>query len=147
MASGPASVEPGSVLKLTVAGPERDPLPPADLMRLFGATALGAARLERLARWSRLVACCGQRPVGIVTYQGGSGEVRAPDFGLDITAACDVDRIVASILQGLEIACLAAGARRVVIMPPRGGEHVLSRYGYAAVHEGCAGSWVEKTIP
>jgi hypothetical protein len=31
-------------------------------------------------------------------------------------------------------------------MPPRGGEHLLRRHGYAAVHEGCAGSWVEKAI-
>lgn len=146
MAHGPAAIDATRLLKLTVAGPEHEALPAADLVRLFGAQALGAARLERLERWSRLIASCGHCPVAIVTYQGAGEEVRAPDFGLDVERACDVDRIVAAIVQGLEIACLAAGARRVVIMPPRGGEHLLRRHGYAAVHEGCAGSWVEKAI-
>jgi hypothetical protein len=146
MALGTASDRLTAVLKLAVAGPEHESLPHLDLERLFGAQSLGAARLERLARWSRLIASCGRRPVAIVTYQSAAGEVRAPDFGLDATTDCDLDAIVSAIVQGLEIACLAAGARRVVIMPPRGGEHALLRNGYAAVHEGCAGSWVEKAI-
>lgn len=133
-------------LKLTVAGPEHEPLPAADLARMFGANALGTARIERLGRWSRLIATCGTTPVGIVTYQGAGGELRAPDFGLDINGACDADAVVGAIVHGLEVACLAAGAKRVVIMPPRGGEDVLARAGYVAVHEGCAGSWMEKSL-
>jgi hypothetical protein len=147
MATGSATYERKGLLKLTVAGPEHDPLPAADLDRLFGESALGAARLERLGRWSRIIATCGPKPVGIVTYQNTSGEVRAPDFGLDVKGACDIDAVVTALLQGLEVACLAAGARRVVVMPPRGGEHVLLQGGYVAVHEGCAGSWMEKALP
>ena len=146
MAPNTMSVETKALLKLTVAGPEHEPLPAEDIARLFGEGALGAARLERLARWSRLIALCGQRPVGIVTYQGAPGEVRAPDFGLDLNGACDADAVVSAMAHGLEVACLAAGARRVVLMPPRGGEHALLRAGYVAIHEGCAGSWMEKTL-
>jgi hypothetical protein len=133
-------------LKLTVAGPEHEPLPRPDVMRMFGSTALGTARLERLARWSRLIAMCGETPVAVVTYQGTGGEVRAPDFGLDVAAACDPASIVGTVVHGLEVACLAAGAKRVVVMPPRGGEVALARAGYIAVHEGCAGSWMEKSL-
>ena len=146
MAPNTVTVEPKGLLKLTVAGPEHEPLPADDIARLFGETSLGAARLDRLARWSRLIALCGQQPVGIVTYQGAAGEVRAPDFGLDLNGACDADAVVLAIAHGLEVACLAAGARRVVLMPPRGGEHALLRAGYVAIHEGCAGSWMEKNL-
>lgn len=134
------------LLNLTVAGPEHEPLPTADVTRMFGANALGTARLERLARWSRLIASCGATPVGVVTYQGASGEVRAPDFGLDVAGACDVDGVVMAMVHGLEVACLAAGAKRVVVMPPKGGEQILARAGFVAIHEGCAGSWMEKTL-
>jgi hypothetical protein len=134
------------LLKLTVAGPEHDPLPASDVTRMFGASALGTARLERLARWSRLIASCGATAVGVVTYQGAGGEVRAPDFGLDVSGACDVDAVVSAMVHGLEVACLASGAKRVVVMPPKGGEHVLARAGFVAVHEGCAGSWMEKIL-
>jgi hypothetical protein len=134
------------VLKLTVAGPEHEPLPAADISRLFAAGALGTARLERLTRWSRLLACCGQTPVALVTYQSAGAELRAPDFGLDPVACCDVDAVVSAMVHGLEVACLAAGARRVVVMPPKGGEQSLLRAGYVAIHEGCAGSWMEKSL-
>ncbi len=143
--STPTTTKDG-LLKLTVAGPEHEPLPAADVTRMFGANALGIARLERLARWSRLIASCGAKPVGVVTYQGASGEVRAPDFGLDVAGACDVDAVVLAMVHGLEVACLAAGAKRVVVMPPKGGEQVLARAGFVAIHEGCAGSWMEKTL-
>jgi hypothetical protein len=147
MATGTIAAERKGLLRLTVAGPEHGLLPEADLERLFGTGSLGAARLERLSRWSRLVASCGTRPVGVVTYQGAGAEVRAPDFGLDVQGGCDTDAVVSAMVHGLEVACLAAGAHRLVLMPPRGGEHVLLRTGYVAVHEGCAGSWMEKALP
>lgn len=134
------------VLKLTVAGPEHDQLPAADINRLFASTALGTARVERLNRWSRLLATCGNIPVALVTYQSAGAELRAPDFGLDPPACCDVDAVVSAVVHGLEVACLAAGAHRVVVMPPKGGEQSLLRAGYIAIHEGCAGSWMEKSL-
>jgi hypothetical protein len=146
MASDTATPSVDNSLKLTVAGPEHEPLPRTEVTRMFGAAALGTARLERLARWSRLIAMCGDQAVAVVTYQGANGEVRAPDFGLDATGSCDAGTIVATIVHGLEVACLAAGAKRVVVMPPRGGEQALARAGYIAVHEGCAGSWMEKSL-
>lgn len=146
MALSTATTTKNGLLKLTVAGPEHEPLPAEDVTRMFGASALGTARLERLARWSRLIAICGATPVGVATYQGAGGEVRAPDFGLDVSGACDIDAVVSAIVHGLEVACLAAGAKRVVVMPPKGGEHLLVRAGFVAIHEGCAGSWMEKTL-
>jgi len=135
-----------ALLRLTVAGPEHDPLAGPDLSRLFAGGALSTARVERLARWSRLIAHCGTLPVAVVTYQDAAGEVRAPDFGLDAAGCCDVDAVVSALAHALEIACLAAGAKRVVVMPPRGGEQSLLRCGFVAIHEGCAGSWMEKAI-
>ncbi len=134
------------LLKLTVAGPEHDPLPASDISRLFAANALGTARNERLARWSRLIARCGETPVAVATYQSAGTELRAPDFGLDVGGCCEVDAVVAAITHGLEVACLAAGAKRVVVMPPKGGEQALRQSGYIAIHEGCAGSWMEKSL-
>jgi hypothetical protein len=137
---------PSTLLKLTVAGPEHDQLPADDINRLFAATVLGTARRERLNRWSRLVATCGKTPVALVTYQSAGAELRAPDFGLDALGCCELDAVIAAIVHGLEVACLAAGARRVVVMPPKGGEQALLRAGYIAIHEGCAGSWMEKSL-
>jgi hypothetical protein len=146
MPFNPVTVAENQPVKLTVTGPEQDLPPSADIERLFASGAVGAARLERLNRWSRLVASCGQKPVALVTYQSAGAELRAPDFGFDPAAGCDVDSVVSAIVHGLEVACLAAGAHRVVVMPPRGGEHALLRAGYVAVHEGCAGSWMEKSL-
>lgn len=146
MPSNPLTATDNHVVKLAVTGPEHDQLPGADIARLFASSALGAARLERLNRWSRLVARCGDTPVALVTYQSTGSELRAPDFGLDGPACCDVDAVVSAVVHGLEVACLAAGARRVVVMPPKGGEHALLRAGYVAIHEGCAGSWMEKSL-
>ncbi len=134
------------LLKLTVAGPEHDALPGADISRLFAENALGTARRERLARWSRLIATCGDRPVAVATYQSAGTELRAPDFGLDVGGCCDVQAVVSAVAHALEVACLAAGARRVVVMPPKGGEQALLQSGYLAIHEGCAGSWMEKSL-
>lgn len=145
MPSNSAAAE-KNLVKLTVAGPEHDHLEASDIGRLFASNVLGVARQERLSRWSRLVAKCGQTPVALVTYQSAGAELRAPDFGLDPQACCDVDAVVAAIAHALEVACLAAGAHRVVVMPPKGGEHALLRAGYLAVHEGCAGSWMEKSL-
>src|SRR5512138_2764170 len=103
-----------ALLRLTVAGPEHNPLPGSDLSRLFAGGALTTARVERLARWSRLIAHCGDLPVAVVTYQDAAGEVRAPDFGLDPQGCCNVDAVVSALAHALEIACLAAGATRVV---------------------------------
>jgi hypothetical protein len=145
MALNSAAVD-NTALKLTVAGPEHDQLPVRAISRLFAANVLGDARLERLSRWSKLVAMCGRTPVAVVTYQSAGSELRAPDFGLDPSACCDVGAVVTAIAHGLEVACLAAGAHRVVVMPPKGGEQALLRAGYVAVHEGCAGSWLEKNL-
>src|SRR5574338_642391 len=133
-------------VKLAVAGPEHDQLASADVERLFASTTLGAARLDRLTRWSRLVASDGERALAVVTYQSAGAELRAPDFGLDAASCPDVVAVVSTIVRGLEVACLAAGAHRVVVMPPKGGEHALLRAGYVAIHEGCAGSWMEKSL-
>jgi hypothetical protein len=146
MSLNPVIVAEKNIVKLTVVGPEHDQLPNADIERLFTSSALGAARVERLNRWSRLVAICGETPVALVTYQSAGTELRAPDFGLDIPGCCDVEAVVSALVRALEVACLAAGARRVVVMPPKGGEHALLRAGYIAVHEGCAGSWMEKSL-
>ena len=146
MQFNPVLVTDTTLVKLAVAGPEHDHLPAADVERLFASTTLGAARLERLSRWSRLVASHGATPVAVVTYQSAGTELRAPDFGLDTSACPDVDAVIAAVVHGLEVACLAAGARRVVVMPPKGGEHALLRAGYLAIHEGCAGSWMEKNL-
>jgi hypothetical protein len=90
---------------------------------------------------------CGPRAIAVATYQRHDTELRVPDLALDAELPCSVSDAANALLDALELACLAAGCRRIVILPPAASAAaLLRRRGYLAVDQGCAGSWVEKTL-
>ena len=60
---------------------------------------------------------------------------------------CSVDQIATALLDALEIACLAGGGRRLVLLPRAAlAGHLLRGRGFVPIVEGCAGSWFEKVF-
>jgi len=135
-------------LEVGVNGPEGCALSPADLRRLFRGRRLTPARRERLAASGRVVARCGSRIVGLAAFEPLGAEVRVHEFGADTGSVVPAERIADVLLDALEVACLACGARRLVLLPravvmPG----LLQSRGFAVMAEGCAGSWFEKSFP
>ena len=86
--------------------------------------------------------------MGIATYTQTPIETQVPDFSVEIPPSLDVEhpdlvpQVLDALLDAIEIASLAGGCRRVVLIP-LGGPAELARRGYVCVNEGCGGSWME----
>ena len=132
-----------------MVGPDCAPLSPSDLRRLFRGRRLTPARRDRLAQSGRIVALCGSRTVGLVAYDGVDGELRVHEFGLDTASTwCSEEQVVNGLFDALEVACLASGGRRLVVLPRAAiAASLLARRGFVTIAEGCAGSWLEKVLP
>ena len=140
-ASGPQP----SPVKVRVVGPDAACLTPTDLRRLFRGRRLTAARRERLANSGRVLAACGTRIVGLAAYERTDGELRVHEFAVDATTPCAGDEIATSLLDALEMACLAGGGRRLILLPrAASADHLLRARGFVPIAEGSAGSWFEK---
>lgn len=86
--------------------------------------------------------------MGVAAYERADVELRVHEFGVDDSAACRMDEIATVLLEALEVACLAGGDRRLVLLPRAAiAEHLLRARGFVQVAEGCAGSWFEKLFP
>ena len=137
-------------LDLRVEGPDARGLTDADVRRLFPGRIAGE-RLNRLRNWPRILVRIDDVPVGVATYTQTPFETQIPDFAVDIPRSADLDhanarqQVMDSLLDAIEIASLAGGSRRIVIVPVSGIKDLL-RHGYLAVSEGCGGSWIEKTL-
>ena len=133
--------------QVRILGPECPPISTTDLQRLFAGAALTPARCTRLAEWSRVVAACGDCVVAVATYQRIDTDLRVPDFAVDPRCGCSTYNIIGTVVDALELACLAGGGHRIVIMPPTAtaGNYLVKR-GYVLMREGCAGTWIEKTF-
>ena len=138
-------------LDLRVEGPEARSLMDADIRRLFPGRTTGE-RLNRLRNWPRLVVRGDDVPVGIATYTQTPIETHVPDFSVEIPHALQMvhrrlaRQVLDALIDAIEIASLAGGCRRVVLIPT-GGAGDLTRRGYGCVSEGCGGSWMEKSLP
>ena len=139
-----------TALDLRVEGPEVCGLNDADIRRLFPGPTSGN-RLNRLRNWPRVVIRVDGVPVAVATYTQTPIETHVPDFAVEIPAANDYEhgslrrQVVDALLDAIEIASLAGGSRRIVIVPS-GGINDLLRHGYISVSEGCGGSWMEKGL-
>lgn len=135
-------------MQVRVVGPDSAGLSPTDLRRLFRGRRLTPARRDRLAGSGRVVASCGGRIVGVAGYERADAELRVHEFGVDALSACPVEQIVTSLLDALEVACLAGGGRRLVLLPRAVVTSALLRpRGFLPIAEGCAGSWFVKAFP
>jgi hypothetical protein len=145
LASHTTSESPERSYRVRVLGPDCDPLSVADLQRLFPGEVLTPARRQRLRDGSRIVIACGDRVVAAGVYQFTECELRISDVAVDSCEGCDLDDVFDVLLESCELACLAAGCRRVlVIAPPAASLARLRKRGYEIVSEGCGGSWIEK---
>lgn len=138
-------------LELRVEGPDVRGLNDADINRLFPDRPSGQ-RLNRLRNWHRLVVRIDDRPVGVATYTQTPIETHVPDFAVVVPPSMEVQydnvgaHVLDSLLSAIEIASLAAGCTRVVLIP-QGRVAELERHGYTCIHEQSGGSWMEKSLP
>ena len=147
MEDAPA-LRPQPAMQVRVVGPDSSGLTPTDLRRLFRGRRLTPARRDRLAGSGRVVANCGSRVVGVAGYERAGAELRVHEFGVDATSPCSVEQIAGALLDALEVACLAGGGRRLVLLPRAVVTGALLRpRGFVPIAEGCAGSWFVKTFP
>jgi hypothetical protein len=143
-----ASTRQTDTVKVRVVGPDEACLTPADLRRLFRGRRLTAQRRARLANSGRVMAACGTRIVGLAAYERADGEVRVHEFAVDAASLCAIDQIATALLDALEMACLAGGGHRLVLLPRASvATHLLRPRGFVPIAEGCAGSWFEKLFP
>ncbi|MFB3852459.1 MAG: hypothetical protein ACE148_01405 [Vicinamibacterales bacterium] len=139
---------PQSQLRVRVDGPDGTALSAADLRRVFRGVRFTPARRTRLDQGGRVVARLGSSLVGVAAFERAGCELRVYEMGVDSSLDAEaVDEIVGAMLDALEVACMAGGGRRLVVLPRAAASCAqMRRRGFAAVAEGCAGSWFEKTF-
>ncbi|HXW07609.1 MAG TPA: hypothetical protein VD833_20405 [Vicinamibacterales bacterium] len=133
-------------LDIDVQGPDGAPVPDGDLRRLFPGTSLTERRLERLRDWPRIVVRCGTRIVALATCKKTDVELRVPDLAFDPDCGCGHHEVLGALLDAVELAGLAGGCQRIIVMPPHVSPAFLERRGYTAIRERCAGGWLEKPL-
>ena len=134
-----------SRVKLRVVGPDAACLSPADLQRLYRGRSLTPARRARILNGGRVLAACGTRVVGLAGYERSDGELRVHEFAIDAGAPCPADEIATALLDALEMACLAGGGRRLVLLPrAASASDLLRARGFVPIAGDSAGSWFEK---
>jgi len=140
-----SSALPDTIMKVCVMGPDAPGPSHEDLRRLFRGRRLSTVRRARLTDCGRVVAHCEGRIVGLAAYQRLEVEVRVYEFGVDEQAPCGIEAVVAGLLDALEVACLAGGCRRLVVVPHGQVEdRFFTDRGFAALVHGCATHLFEK---
>ena len=138
----------GVPMQVRVMGPDCAGLTQTDLRRLFRGRRLTPARRVRLANSGRVVAACGNRIVGVAAYDRTDVELRVHEFGIDSLSPCSARQVALALLEALEVACLAGGGRRLVLLPRTSVEpDLLGERGFVPIAADCAGSWHEKLFP
>ncbi len=136
-----------SPLQFRVLGPDSGPLAAGEVRRLFRGQRLTAIRRRRLDRSSRIIALQGARIAGIAAFERGDRELRVYEFAVDSSSAANVAKAASGLIEALELACLAAGARRLIMLPrATAAAGTLELRGYRAIAEGSTGTWFEKTF-
>jgi hypothetical protein len=136
-----------AALQVRVVGPESSAPAAADLRRLFSHRLLTRGRRDRLARSAKVVAAYEGRIVGLASFERTQDEIRVHEFAFEPDLCFSAQDILRQLLDALELACLASGGRRLVLLPQAVvAVSPLERLGYRLIHEGCAGAWLEKTF-
>ncbi len=132
---------------LRVRGHDAAPIDGADLKRLFAGQRITAARRARLAHLPRIEAFLEEQLAGVAVYERHERDVRVVEFAVPEQSRVDPTAVANAIIDAIELACIAAGGRRIVLLPHTEGASIaFRRRGYRTVTEGCAGGWLEKTL-
>jgi hypothetical protein len=140
-------VSDATALQVRVVGPDSPTPTPLEVRRLFSHRLLSRARRERLARSAKVLAACDGRIIGLASFERGGDDIRVHEFAFEPDLSFSTQDILRQLLDALELACLASGGRRLVLLPNAiVAVSPLERLGYRIVNEGCAGAWLEKTF-
>jgi hypothetical protein len=134
-------------LQVRVVGPDSVLPSSTDLRRLFNSRSLTRARRDRVARSAKVLAAFESRVVGMAVFERTADEIRVHEFAFEPDLCFSPQDILRQLLDALELACLASGGRRLVLLPTAVvAVTPLERLGYRLVNEGCAGAWFEKNF-
>ncbi|MCL4848012.1 MAG: hypothetical protein KJ066_15835 [Acidobacteria bacterium] len=137
--------EPFPTLQIRVLGPDSSLLSPIDLRRLFSGRSLSRPRRDRILTGHKVVALLGRRVVGLAAFERTTDEIRVYELALEPSLAFGAYDIVRSLLEALELASLAGGCRRLVLLPAAiVAAGPLERLGFRVTSERTAGGWLEK---
>lgn len=141
------ALPPPAPLQVQVLGPDASDRGPADVRRLLSLRSSGRFRRDRLAHATRVVARSGVHVVGVAAYERVGAELRVLEMVVEsATTVCHTD-VIAQLLSALEMAALAGGCRRVVLLPAAVvAATALEPLGYRVMTEGGLGGWLEKTF-
>ena len=134
-------------LQVRVVGPDSALPSLGELRRLLATRGLTRARRDRLARSAKVLAATDGHLVGLASFERTNDEIRVHEFAFEPDICFTPQDILRQLLDALELACLASGGRRLVLLPNAViAVSPLERLGYRVVNEGCAGAWLEKTF-
>lgn len=138
-----------SPIQVRVVGPDSEEMASIETTRPAQKRPVSRHQREHLAHATRIVARVGSRIVGVAAYERQGAELRVLELTIDPAppSAAGPD-VVRQLLGALEVAALAGGCRRVVLLPAAVvAAAALERLGYRFVGESCAGGWLEKNFP
>lgn len=142
-----SALPPPAPLHVQVLGPDANQRALADARRLLSSRSSGRFRRDRLAHATRVVARCGARTVGVAAYERVGTELRVIEMAAQAAPAVCPTEVIAQLLSALEMAALAGGCRRVVLLPDAVlAASTLEPLGYRVMVEGAPGGWLEKTF-
>ncbi len=141
------ALPPPAPLQVQVLGPDASDRGPADVRRLLSLHSSGRFRRDRLAHATRVVARSGLQVVGVAAYERVGAELRVIEMVVEsATTVCHTD-VIAQLLSALEMAALAGGCRRIVLLPAAVlAATALEPMGYRVMTDGAPGGWLEKTF-
>jgi hypothetical protein len=134
-------------IQVRVVGPDSEELTSLHLKPVLR-RAVSRGQREHLAHATRIVARTGGRVVGVAAYERLGSELRVLEIAVQPVAPFSSADVVRQLLDALEVAALAGGCRRIVLLPAAVvAVSALERLGYRFVGESCAGGWLEKSFP
>lgn len=142
-----SALPPPAPLQVQVLGPDANDRHVAEVRRLLSLRSSGRFRRDRLAHATRVVARCGPQVVGVAAYERVGAELRVLEMVIESATTVCPGEVIAQLLSALEMAALAGGCRRVVLLPAAVlAASTLEPLGYRVMSDGTVGGWLEKTF-
>jgi hypothetical protein len=137
-----------SPIQVRVVGPDSEELTSLELKPPVPRRSSSRGHRQHLAHATRIVARAGAHVVGVAAYERQGVELRVLELLVDPVPPFAGPDVVRQLLDALEVAALAGGCRRVVLLPAAVvAVSALERLGYRFVGESGAGGWLEKHLP